>query len=56
MALMIAANNGHLEVVCYLLEQGADRDKACIMGYTTLHDAVRKGHLESSCSWSTGRT
>ena len=37
---------GHLEVVRYLLEQGADRDKADIDGDTPLHDAAGNGHLE----------
>ena len=33
-------------MVQYLLEQGADRDKANTDGWTALHDAVVNGHLE----------
>ena len=43
---MIAAQHAHLEVVRYLLEQGADRDKASNGGYTPLHWAADLGHLE----------
>ena len=37
--LYIASQNGHLEVVKYLVENGADRDLAVLM-------ASLKGHLE----------
>ena len=44
--LMGAAACGHLEVCRYLLEQGADRDKADSGGYTPLHRAAMSGHLK----------
>ena len=34
--------------VRYLLEQGADRDKATVSGYTSLHYAASCGHLETA--------
>lgn len=34
--LMVAVKQGHLEVVRFLLEQGADVDKPCAWGFTTL--------------------
>jgi Ankyrin repeats (many copies) len=37
---------GHLEVARYLLEQGADRDKAKDDGYTPLHLASLNGRLD----------
>ena len=43
---MIASINGHFEVVRYLLEQGADRDKADRNGYTSLHYSAGNGDLE----------
>ena len=44
--LHYAAHYGHLEVARYLLEQGAERDKATIDGKTSLHLAAIWGHLE----------
>ena len=44
--LKIASSSGHLEVVRYLLEQGADRDNADIQGLTPLHAAAVSGHLD----------
>ena len=43
-ALYRAADEGHLEVVRFLVEQGADMN-AWIDGSTVLHWAARKGHL-----------
>ena len=36
----------HTEVVCYLLEQGADRDKANKDGFTPLHQAAANGFFD----------
>ena len=44
--LIDASCNGHLEVVRYLLEHGADRDKAEIDGWTSLHFAAIHYHQE----------
>ena len=44
--LMIASANGRLDVVRYLLEQGANRDKTSYTGKTSLHKAVQYGRLE----------
>ena len=44
--LQLASRNGHVEVVCFLLEHGADvtaRDKS---GLTALHYASENGHKE----------
>ena len=46
--LLTASFNGHFEVVRYLLEQGADRDKASVNGMTSLHWAAITGQLEIS--------
>ena len=43
--LMIAALNGHLAVVRYLGEQGADKEKARDNGCTALYIAAENGHL-----------
>ena len=43
-----ASREGHLYMVRYFLEQGADRDKADVNGRTSLHLAARKGHLETA--------
>ena len=45
-ALIIAVAFGHFEVVRYLLEQGADRDKAVRDGATPLHYAAEYGRLK----------
>jgi hypothetical protein len=44
--LMAASSNGHLEVVRYLLEQGANRDNATNDSMTPLLCAARSGCLE----------
>ncbi len=44
--LHFAASHGHLEIVEYLLDQGADRDKPTNRNNTALHLAARCGHLE----------
>ena len=41
-----AARLGSLETARYLLEQGADKDKASNYGQTPLHWAAYFGHLE----------
>ena len=41
-------SGGHLEVTRYLLEQGADRDKADNHRKTPLHHAAHFGHLETA--------
>ena len=43
---MWAAAEGHLAVVRYLLEQGAEFKKPLASGFTPLLFAVRQGHLE----------
>ena len=35
-ALMCAANNGHLELLRYLIEQGVDKDKATNDGWEVI--------------------
>ncbi len=44
--LHLAACGGHLEIVEYLLDQGADRDKPNNDSNTPFHIAARYGHLE----------
>ena len=44
--LIVAIANGHVEIVRYLLEQGADRDKASNGCSTPLHWAAKGGYLE----------
>ena len=46
--LFAASQNDHVEVVRYLLEQGADRDKTASNGRTPLHIAAAHGHLETA--------
>ena len=41
-------SKGHLDVARYLLEQGADREKACNEGRRPLHKAVQYSHLETA--------
>ena len=36
---------GHLSVVQYLCEQGADKEASSHIGFTPLHWAAREGHL-----------
>ena len=43
---MLAAYNGHLEVVRVLLKAGADKNAAKQDGATALMMAARNGHLE----------
>ena len=43
--LFIAAEGGHLGVVRYLVEQGADKDKDMNDGTSPLYIAAQKGHL-----------
>ena len=45
-ALMLAADNGHLEVARLLLEAGADKNCCDDDGMTALLLAADKGHLE----------
>jgi len=40
-----ASENGHMEVVCYLLDQGADINARDDYGRTPLYEACREGHL-----------
>ena len=44
--LHYASARGHLDVARYLLEQGANRDKADNNGWTSLHYAAYCDHLE----------
>ena len=47
--LYVAARNGHLLVVQYLVEQGVDVNKVTTdtnSRYTPLHAAVRQGHID----------
>ena len=45
-ALMVACQNGHLEVVSLLLASGADKDLANHGGETARVVASQNGHLE----------
>lgn len=45
-ALLLAACHGRLEVVCSLLEAGADKDATTQEGETALHSAARNGHFK----------
>ena len=42
---MKAARNGHLEALCYLVEQGSDKDKTTNNGWTALMTAAHHGHF-----------
>ena len=44
-ALVMAAQNGHAEVVDELLARGAEVNKAATDGVTPLFVACKKGHL-----------
>ena len=45
--LYIAAQNGHLEVVRFLVESGANKDQGTTDdGTTSLYIAAHEGHLE----------
>ena len=44
-ALHVAATNGHVPIVQYLLQQGADKDKADNNGLTAIYYAAAQGHL-----------
>ena len=44
--LIVAASNGHMQVVVFLLEKGADIQAANKWGRTALHYAVDGGNLE----------
>ena len=43
--LMIAANNGDLAIVRYLVEQGADKEKVLNDGTSPLMFAIQEGHM-----------
>jgi len=45
-ALHYASENGHLGVVCYLLDQGADINARGDLGQSPLYVACQEGHLE----------
>ena len=45
-ALAVAAENGHLDVVRVLVNQGADMEMADSVGYTPLINASFNGHLD----------
>jgi Fem-1 family protein b len=42
---MIAAYKGHLDVVSFLLEKGANPDEKAHCGATALHFAAECGHM-----------
>ena len=44
--LNLAACNGHIEVVRFLVEQGAHKETTDCYGMTPLNNAVRNGHLD----------
>ena len=44
--LYIASMKGHVHIVDFLLEQGANVDQANMSGFTPLLTAVKQGHLE----------
>jgi len=45
-ALIVAADQGHVAVVEYLLEQGCNIEHTNRYGRTALHEAARHGYLE----------
>jgi hypothetical protein len=49
--LYIAAQNGHFDVVCHLLEVGADKDHASNRTATPLHIAAQWSILMSFVIW-----
>lgn len=44
--LMIASYKGHLDIVSYLLEKGADPNRRANCGATAMHFAVEGGYLK----------
>ena len=46
--LFIAAQEGHVEVVRFLVESGANKDQGMADGATPLFKAAEEGHLEVS--------
>jgi hypothetical protein len=48
-ALMKACLNGHTHTVRYLLQQGADAQLADNQGWTCLHNAASRGHVDIVC-------
>ena len=44
--MSIAAQNGHLDIVCYLIEAGAHKDQATNDVVTPMLTAAHPGHLD----------
>ena len=45
-ALLSAAHHGHLPVVSYLIEKGADKDYACCLNMTALYYAAQNNRVD----------
>jgi ankyrin repeat protein len=43
---MFAAENGHIDVVKFLVSRGADRSMKCASGYTAADFSKEKNHQE----------
>ena len=44
--LILACQEGHIEVVKYIVEHGADINKQDNDGWASLHTACKNGHIE----------
>ena len=49
--LIIAAQQGHLDIVRFLVEVGVAKDQAATDGMTPLIIAAQQGHLDMSAFW-----
>lgn len=52
---ILAAEQGHAEVMGVLIEAGANLDSRCMDGATSLMMVAQEGHMDAArcCSWTT---